>query len=104
MTKPATLLEAATGDSFPKSGDLTRLERGIYNVEVVGDLGSATVTIEQSLDDDATNNGSWKTMDAMVFTEAGIKMEVMRGGVNVRATCDAAPSADIKVWAEIASS
>ena len=83
--------------SAATTGDLIDLTSGIWNIEVIGDLGAATVTIEGTIDHRVAANA--KELDGMSFSEASKKIEVLRGGLYVRAVVSGATSEPIDVIA-----
>ena len=78
MTKPTTIYDS-TVDSSP--GPLHRIPPGIQYIEVVGAMSSDSIQIQATLDDTGSD---WKNITDLVFTEATKKLDVIRGGINIR--------------------
>ena len=98
MTRAIVLISTA---SEATSTVLTPLSVGIHYIEVVGDLGAASVQIQQTLD--PTNLSNFKNIPDLVLTEGGVKMGVVRGGAYIRAVVTGNPAETIQVLVQDAS-
>ena len=97
MAAPKIILSSAVDDT----GDPVHLGIGVYNVEVVGDLDSASVQIEKTMLPSTLAN--FKPDTSLLFTEVTTKFGVVRGGCHIRADLIGTPAETIVVYIDEAS-